>query len=52
MNGTKKNQNISVKFFDPSTDKLMFANDGRVIVKTTGCKLSLIKAGTLENLVF
>lgn len=52
MYGTKKNQNISEIFFDPSTDKLILVNDGRVIVKTTGCKLSLIKAGRLENLVF
>lgn len=52
VNGTKKNQNISETFFDPSTDKLILTNDGRVIVKTTGCNLSLIIAGTFENLVF
>lgn len=52
VNGTNKNQNISVIFFDPSTDKLTLPNDGRDIVITTGCNLSLIKAaGIDENLI-
>jgi len=52
VNGTKKNQNTSEILFDPSTDKLILTNDGRVTVNTTGCNLSLIKAGKIENLVF
>lgn len=52
MYGTKKNQNISKIYFDPRTDILRLANEGRVIFMTTGCKLSLITAGSVENLMF
>lgn len=52
VNGTKRNQNISYKFFDPRTDKLILTNDGRVTVIATGCKMSLITAGKVENLMF
>lgn len=38
--------------FEPSTDTLISTNDGRVIVITTGCKLLLITAGRVENLMF
>jgi len=52
VNGTKKNQKISEIFLDPSTDKLTLANNGLFIVIATGCKLSLIIAGKVENLTF
>jgi hypothetical protein len=49
--GTKKNQNISEKILDPSTDKLILAKNGLVIFKATGCTLSLTTAGRDENLI-
>lgn len=49
--GTNKNQNISEKILDPSTDKFILANNGLVIFKAIGCILSLTIAGKDENLI-